>query len=138
MSVVTTAWGYYLHAFQWSLVWTGRATRAEYWFFMAVHVVATALMMGLDRVADTEMRIPLVGTIGVFSGIYALITLVVYSSLTVRRLHDIDRSAWLLLWGLVPFAGNIVLLVYNALPSIGHANRYGYNPHDRVTLGGSL
>lgn len=138
MSWMVSAWGYYRYAFQNAFVWSGRSTREEYWLFMVVHIAMSGVMLLLNDFFDAKVVAPLLGKVGLFTAAYAAITLVVHSSLTVRRLHDIDRSAWLLLWGLVPFAGNIVLLVYNALPSIGHANRYGYNPHDRVTLGGSL
>lgn len=138
MYLISTAWGYYRHAFHLALVWSGRATRAEYWFFVVVHAAMTGVMVLLDSTFGTELKAPPWGTVGLFATGYAAIILVVHSSLTVRRLHDIDRSAWFLLWLLIPIVGNLVLFVYNALPSIGHANRYGYNPHDRVTLGGSL
>jgi uncharacterized membrane protein YhaH (DUF805 family) len=45
-------------------------------------------------------------------------------AVTIRRLHDIDRSGgwfWIIL---VPFAGSIVLLVFALLPSTPAKNRF--------------
>ncbi len=47
-------------------------------------------------------------------------------SAAVTRLHDTGRSGWFLLWGLVPFAGPVVLfVVVGCLPGDPGANRYG-------------
>ncbi len=45
-------------------------------------------------------------------------------ALTIRRLHDIDRSGWWFLIGLVP-GGSIVLLVFTVMPSTPGPNTYG-------------
>jgi uncharacterized membrane protein YhaH (DUF805 family) len=49
------------------------------------------------------------------SGIYSLAVLIPTLAVTVRRLHDIDRSGWWILIGLVPLIGAIVLLVFALL-----------------------
>src|SRR5215204_5898732 len=49
-------------------------------------------------------------------------------AVTVRRLHDIDRSGWWILIGLVPLIGVIVLLVFALLDGTPGDNRYGPNP----------
>ena len=41
-----------------------------------------------------------------------------------RRLHDIDKTAWLLLVGLIPFIGFLVLVYWFIQPSTG-PNQYG-------------
>lgn len=46
-------------------------------------------------------------------------------SLTVRRLHDTDRSGWWYLITLMPFVGGIVLLVFTLLEGTPEPNRFG-------------
>lgn len=35
--------------------------------------------------------------------------------MTVRRLHDANYSGWMILLGLVPFVGGIILLVFTVM-----------------------
>ncbi|MET3176661.1 UNVERIFIED_ORG: uncharacterized membrane protein YhaH (DUF805 family) [Arthrobacter sp. UYCu721] len=45
-------------------------------------------------------------------------------ALTVRRLHDVNQSGWLILLGLIPFLGAIALLVFVLLPSNPEGQRF--------------
>ena len=47
--------------------------------------------------------------------ILGLATIVPSLALSVRRLHDSNKSGWLLLLGLIPFVGGIILLVFMVL-----------------------
>ncbi len=49
-------------------------------------------------------------------------------AVSVRRLHDISRSGWWILLGLVPIVGVIVLLVFHATAGDPNPNRYGSTP----------
>jgi uncharacterized membrane protein YhaH (DUF805 family) len=49
-----------------------------------------------------------------------------------RRLHDIDKSFWWILIGLIPFVGGIILLVFACLPGTPGQNRYGPDPKAQV------
>lgn len=49
-------------------------------------------------------------------------------AVSVRRLHDLDRSGWWLLIALVPLIGAIVLLAWFCSRGIGGANRFGPDP----------
>ena len=62
------------------------------------------------------------------SGIYVLATLVPILALSVRRLHDIDRSGWWVLTYLLPLIGPLVLLVFAVLDGTPGSNRFGPNP----------
>ncbi len=46
-------------------------------------------------------------------------------SVAVRRMHDTDKSGWLLLLGLIPFVGGIIVLVLLVLPGTPAPNRFG-------------
>lgn len=45
-------------------------------------------------------------------------------ALTVRRLHDVNMSGWMVLLGLIPFFGGIVLLVFMLLPPKPEGTRF--------------
>lgn len=64
--------------------------------------------------------------------IYALAVLIPSLAVSVRRLHDTDRSGWWLLIALVPLIGAIVLLVFLVLDSNSGQNQYGANPKDVI------
>jgi uncharacterized membrane protein YhaH (DUF805 family) len=66
--------------------------------------------------------------IGFLSGIYVLAIIIPSIAVTVRRLHDTDRSGWWFLLSFVPLIGGLVLLVFEVLDSTPGANRYGPNP----------
>lgn len=93
---------------------SGRATRSEFWFWSLFYCLAGAAAGIVDR----AIALPL------FSGLFWLATLVPTLSVSVRRLHDLDRSAlWLLLF-FVPVA-NFVLVVWCCMPGTKSYNRYG-------------
>jgi len=60
--------------------------------------------------------------------IYGLAVLVPSLSVTVRRLHDTDRSGWWLLICFVPFIGWLVLLIFLVLEGKRARNRFGPDP----------
>ncbi|MEU3752615.1 DUF805 domain-containing protein [Streptomyces olivoreticuli] len=70
----------------------------------------------------------LLGTGEVIEAVYTLALLVPMIAVTVRRLHDTDRSGWWFLIGLVPIVGWIVLLVFMCLDSTPSHNNYGPSP----------
>ena len=66
-------------------------------------------------------------------GIYTLAVLTPGIAVSVRRLHDTDRSGWWLLIGLIPLIGCIVLLVFMVQDGKPGANQYGANPKEIAT-----
>jgi uncharacterized membrane protein YhaH (DUF805 family) len=61
----------------------------------------------------------------VTGGIGEIVLLLPAITVTVRRLHDIGKSAWALLWILVPIIGWILLIVYAVRPGEQRMNQYG-------------
>jgi len=55
-------------------------------------------------------------------------------SVTVRRLHDLDRSGWWFWLGLVPLVGGLILLVWFCMKGTEGDNQYGPNPLNPVPL----
>ena len=60
--------------------------------------------------------------------VYALAVLIPGLAVSVRRLHDTNRSGWWILTGLVPILGWIALLIFYVEDSRPGANQYGPNP----------
>jgi uncharacterized membrane protein YhaH (DUF805 family) len=65
---------------------------------------------------------------GLLSTIFSLVVLIPSIAVSVRRLHDIDRTGWWVIIGLVPLIGWIVLLFFHVQDSTPGTNRYGPNP----------
>jgi uncharacterized membrane protein YhaH (DUF805 family) len=116
---------WYLGVLKKYAVFTGRARRKEYWFFVLFHVLIFLLFVMIDGLTGTLNEAT---GFGLTSSLYSLAVLIPGIAVLVRRLHDIDRSGWWVLLGLVPFVGGIVLLVLAALDSTPGENRFGPNP----------
>jgi len=106
-------------------VFNGRARRKEYWFFVLFYILFSLLVGFIDGMIGTFDPATGIGTLGI---IYALALLVPSIAVTVRRLHDTDRSGWWILISLVPLLGAIVLIVFMVLDSTPGQNRFGPNP----------
>jgi uncharacterized membrane protein YhaH (DUF805 family) len=99
---------------------SGRASRSEYWWWTLVSVgVSIILNIFISAGSTTTAYGSTAGPGAVIGGIlavmWALATIVPSLALSVRRLHDSNKSGWLLLLGLIPFAGAIILLVFMLL-----------------------
>lgn len=106
-------------------VFSGRARRKEYWMFVLFNVIFTIAAMILDNVLGLAIKD--VGY-GPFYIVYVLATLIPGLAVSVRRLHDIGKSGWYLLMGLIPCVGGIILIVFAATPGDVGENEYGEDP----------
>ena len=117
---------WYLKVLKSYATFTGRARRTEFWMFA---LVSFLISLGLAVVGA------IAGSRGVLQGIYALAVLVPSLAVSVRRLHDTNRSGWWMLVGLVPLVGAIVLLVFAVQEGQAGDNRYGPNPKGAAPAG---
>jgi len=116
----------------WS-TWSGRATRAEYWWwFLFVSLLMLIPYIGIFATADWSSSND--GTIEGSGGsaIWWILFFIVWLAIllpsiavSVRRLHDTDRSGWWYWISLVPCIGGIWYLVLMLLPSTPGQNRFG-------------
>ncbi len=116
---------YYMHVLRNYAQFSGRARRAEYWYFVLFNLL---IMIGLSIIDGLLGSFSAQAGMGLLSGIYALAVLIPSIAVAVRRLHDSDKSAWWLLVLLIPFVGGLVLLILMVLDSTPGSNRYGDNP----------
>ena len=117
---------WYLEALKKYAVFGGRSRRKEYWYFLLFNIIVAIVLAWIDALLGTFSS----SGIGVLSGIYGLAILLPSLAVTVRRLHDIDRSGWWILINLFPLIGSIVLLVFAVSEGTPGSNRYGPNPKE--------
>ena len=148
----TTPWGWALRALRRSFQFRGRANRAEYWWFTAFSAAPGVVFSVLEGAGvEPQLLLNQLDT-----AISALLLLPSFSA-GVRRLHDVDRSAWwigatlplllvwllaigfadggsglqmLILWGglLGLLAYFVMALVWFTRPGTPGPNRFGENP----------
>ena len=96
----------------------GRAALSAYWwYFLATFIVDVVLEIFSVSIGSTALSL-LIDLVLMVIGLSAL-------SVGVRRLHDTDKSGWLLLLGFIPIIGSIALIVLLALPGTRGQNRFG-------------
>ncbi len=103
------------------VVFSGRASRPEYWYFVlfgvlagiVANIVDTALFGGGFRGATP------------IHSLTSLALLLPTLAVSVRRLHDLDRSGWWVLLAFVPVIGWIVLLIWYVSRGTIGPNRFG-------------
>jgi len=110
---------WYLDVLKKYAVFEGRARRKEYWMFVLFNIIIGLALMLL------EGRI---GAGGILSMVYSLAVLVPSLAVSVRRLHDTDRSGWWLLIGIIPLIGGIILLIFMVGDGVPGENQYGPDP----------
>ncbi|KAB2658483.1 DUF805 domain-containing protein [Brucella tritici] len=123
---------HYVNAMRQYAVFSGRATRSQYWLFSLVLFGMLIVALMIDQVfGDTTTDEPA----GAITGLVYLAHLVPSIAVGVRRLHDTNRSGWWLLAVFVPLIGQLAVLIFMCLPSSPGRNRFdampGYEPHER-------
>ncbi|HXK52365.1 DUF805 domain-containing protein [Candidatus Nomurabacteria bacterium] len=106
---------------------SGRAGRSEYWMFQLINVgiyFALAFVMGVSSNINTNLG----AIFSIVYYVYMFAVLIPSIAVSVRRLHDTNKSGWLLLLSLIPFIGGIIVFVFTVLPSDAGPNAYGEAP----------
>ena len=136
---------YFLYCLKHYADFNGRARRSEYWFFTLVHslLVILPIIIGLVMIVTASLtqlhhpasEAPRYGNVGVFIiFIFSLLHLALFIpqlAVSVRRLHDTDKSGFFILIAFIPYVGiigGIVLLVFYCMDSTPGYNQYGPNP----------
>jgi uncharacterized membrane protein YhaH (DUF805 family) len=115
---------------------TGRSRRKEYWMFVLLNVlvglaVGLAFLIGYYAdMSQTEMDIYLMPIV-YLAGLYSLAALVPGVAVTVRRLHDTERSGWTIFYALIPLVGALLLLAFYIEEGTAGPNRFGLDPKGR-------
>jgi uncharacterized membrane protein YhaH (DUF805 family) len=113
----------------------GRSTRTEYWAYSIALGLVYACLVVLTLATATPREGPTgLGVLAiVLMFVVAIGTAVPSIAVTVRRLHDQDRSGWMTLFCFVPYVGSVVLLVLMCLGGTKGPNRFGEDPRTAGT-----
>ncbi len=103
----------------------GRATRRQYWLFFLMNML---FFIGLTLFDNLIGIVHHAGSVGLLGGAYVLAMLIPTAAVTVRRLHDTNRTGWWALSFLVPIIGLLIWLFMMVEQGTPGENRYGPNP----------
>ncbi len=98
----------------------GRAARSEFWYWTLFSIIASIVGALIDSV---------LGTLGL-SLVQNLVGLALFLpglAVSVRRLHDLDRTGWWMLIALTVI-GIILLIVWDCMRGTPGPNRFGPDP----------
>lgn len=113
----------------------GRSRRMEFWMFQLgqwIFYIALIILLGVFGAAMDSAG---TGVASAFTIPFALVWLglvIPNLAVTVRRLHDQDKSGWWILLNFIPFGG-LVLLIFMFIDGTAGENQYGPSPKEQVT-----
>jgi uncharacterized membrane protein YhaH (DUF805 family) len=111
-------------------VFSGRARRKEYWIF---GVVQGLVIFGLKGLALLLGKHDPNGWTPLTEALYTIATFIPTAAVSVRRLHDTNRSGWWFLLFLVPLANLYLFFGIMTQDSDPGENRFGPNPKGEPT-----
>ena len=82
---------WFLSALKKYAVFSGRAQRAEYWYFILFYIL---IFIGLSFIDGMTGSFSAEAGIGLLGGLYSLALLIPSLAVGVRRLHDTGRTGW--------------------------------------------
>ncbi|MEO1538307.1 MAG: DUF805 domain-containing protein [Pseudomonadota bacterium] len=94
----------------------GTSTRPAFWYFVLFYILVLIGAVIIDNV--------LFGGPAFLYTAAALVLLLPNLAVSIRRLHDIGKTGWWVLIGLVPLVGLIVLIYFYVQPSKLTDNAY--------------
>jgi uncharacterized membrane protein YhaH (DUF805 family) len=87
---------------------SGRSSRAEYWYFTALMWLVTLLIV----LGEQLLGRPVEGVLTAINSLFGLVTFIPSLAVAVRRLHDINRSGFELLRYGIPLVVVVVLMPF--------------------------
>jgi uncharacterized membrane protein YhaH (DUF805 family) len=116
---------YYKDAFRKFTDFNTRTSRTGYWYFVLFNFIVGAVL------GFASGFIGFIAKSSLFAGIptlYSLVILIPSIAISVRRLHDTNRSGWWILINFIPFIGLLVFLYFTLQRGDDGDNQYGVNP----------
>ena len=114
----------------------GRSRRLEYWLFQLGQWILFSLLalplVAVGAATDPGEQTALLNILTILFAILWLGLVIPNLAVTIRRLHDQDKSCWWLLISFIPFGG-LVLLVFMFIDGTPGENEYGPSPKDTFT-----
>jgi uncharacterized membrane protein YhaH (DUF805 family) len=92
-----------------------RAIRSEYWYWILFVIICEIVTSIIDYALGFQLT----------TSLFGLATFLPSLGLAIRRLHDLDRTGWWVLLGLIPIIGWIILLIWYCTKGTAGSNQYG-------------
>jgi uncharacterized membrane protein YhaH (DUF805 family) len=106
----------------------GRASRREFWMFTLLSFIISFTIGFILTILGRIFHIYTGAIFVIFYILFSLVVVVPGLAVTVRRLHDTDRSGWWLLILLAPLIGYVAWLAFVVSEGTEGDNRYGPDP----------
>ena len=78
---------------------SGRAPRAEYWWFVLLYIIAAIITQSIDAIVGVKI----LGPYGIATCVLMAAIVIPSIAVGVRRLHDTNRTGWWLLAPVIPY-----------------------------------
>jgi uncharacterized membrane protein YhaH (DUF805 family) len=78
---------YYLNVWKKFAVFSGRASRSEYWYFILFNIIISIILAQVSQLFEISFIAP----------IYQLLIFLPTLAVSVRRMHDVGKSGWYIL-----------------------------------------
>jgi uncharacterized membrane protein YhaH (DUF805 family) len=102
-------------------VFSGRASRSEYWYFVLFQILVFIVLLMVDSLVLRTQ-------VSVLSMLAWLLMILPWLAVLVRRLHDTDKRGWFVLIWIVPLVGPIIVIVFLCQRGTDGPNRFGMGP----------
>lgn len=118
---------WYLKCLKQYFDFSGRARRKEYWLFCLFNLIIAYILNVIDSAIGLTFPVGIV-ELGILGVIYSLLLFIPGLAVGVRRLHDIGKSGWFYLIGLIPLVGAIIVLIWFCKEGEHKTNKWGPDP----------
>jgi uncharacterized membrane protein YhaH (DUF805 family) len=110
---------------------SGRAVRSEYWYWTLFVTIVAVVFGVIDQLLHPGAEL---GAFSIVNTIVSLALILPGIAVSVRRLHDIDRTGW---WLLLSFTiiGVFVLIYWACQRGTSGPNRFGPDPMPALSMG---
>lgn len=120
---------WYIEVIKKYAVFSGRASRKEYWTFFLINAIISMAIKYLEKMLGLSMvELSPNLNVGIFHAIYLLWIFIPSIAVMVRRLHDIDRKGEWVFIAILPIIGWIWVFILVAKEGDVAENKYGPVP----------
>ena len=103
----------------------GRAGRPEYWFYALFNTLIFFILQFLSSMLGLQYTMNDLITVYPLASVWQVVTFIPSMAVGVRRMHDINRSGFWLLFLLLPLIGWLLIMIFAVLKGNDDDNDYG-------------
>ena len=117
-------------------VWSGRASRSEYWWFVLFYSIVGVLGYVLFNIPVSDLSADAVLALDIGAEVAIVLAAYIYLfvcgiAVLIKRLHDTNHCGWWYFLSFIPIVGPFYLLYLTIKQGDESSNKYGDNPLGR-------